>query len=455
MSMPFRNTNGIVSEDGDPNMEADVIMTAATLGLAASYIARTQSPIQFDMDPLDAADQNGNFDPGKFSIFAGIVEKINNTVHAYLVKKGYVPSEVQPGLTPHYEKGAVIMGVYTLAGQNAPQSVTAPVLTEAGRRLYSRIKDQQVLQYKGRGAYTGFVDNPNSEGDTNPVGPRSTARFLAPAPGQLVPDPHPRWLPPNNGMQAADVWKSRQRADDTYVPWGMIGGDSASKPPDPRQPNNSHAANLADQITDNMLAQGMVFNGDVTLNDIAAYTHGMVQAIYKAYALGPGCTPYEIAVGDVTKKMASCIPCTLFMYSLGYYPTAIHLGRGESWAPLYAPYNPNDRTEENESGVIRDLNNAWYENCLRWLTLGLQILDDSHINANHKSSRDAVMGYLFTHAANAFKDNVSILDAADPFNDKSVNLDAPDYTVGGVLILDALTIHKPEQDRINSTLVTL
>jgi hypothetical protein len=95
----------------------------------------------------------------------------------------------------------------------------------------------------------------------------------------------------------------------------------------------------------------------------------------------------------------------------------------------------------NESGVIRDLNNAWYENCLRWLMLGLQILDDSHIKADHRSSRDAVTQYLSMHAANAFDGD-------------RINLNVSDYTVGGVLILDALTIHKPEQDRINSTLAT-
>ncbi len=69
---------------------------------------------------------------------------------------------------------------------------------------------------------------------------------------------------------------------------------------------------------------GMVFTSEPTVNDIATYTHGMIQAIYKAYALGPSCAPYEIAVGDQTKKMASCLPCTLFMVATGYPPTSIH-----------------------------------------------------------------------------------------------------------------------------------
>ena len=171
---------------------------------------------------------------------------------------------------------------------------------------------------------------------------------------------------------------------------------------------------------------GMVFNGDVTTSDIAAYTHGMIQAIYKAYGLGPNCEPYEIAVGNATKKMASCFTCTLFMYATGYPPTSIHLGRGESWAPLYQPYNPNGPTGDHEAAVIRDLNNAWYEKCLEWLKVGLEILDDAHITNDHKASRDAVSQYLSTYPK--------------------------DKTVGGVLILDAATVHAGEMERIGRTL---
>ena len=82
----------------------------------------------------------------------------------------------------------------------------------------------------------------------------------------------------------------------------------------------------------------MAFIGDIAADNIAAYTHGMIQVIYKAYSLGPSCEPYEIAVGDVTKKMASCLPCTLFMVAAGYPLNFRSIwGVGESWAPLYQP----------------------------------------------------------------------------------------------------------------------
>jgi len=75
---------------------------------------------------------------------------------------------------------------------------------------------------------------------------------------------------------------------------------------------------------------------------------------------------------------------------------------------------------------VRDLNNAWYAKCLEWLQVGLEILDDSRIAEDHKTSRDDVRKYL-----SVYKD---------------------DKTVGGVLILDAVTVHDGETDRINRTL---
>ena len=344
-------------------------------------------------------------------------------------------SQVRAGLSPGYWPGAMIMGVYALAGHEAQRSdqsgaasppLEAPVLSPKGQALWDKIRtvSPTTPQYTGRGAYTGFVDNKNTEGDTDPVGPRSTARLVAPAPGVEAPTvvPFPRWLPPDGHP----LWQPRKRKGaDSYVPWGLIGGDKATEDPTPG--NTTAATNLADQIELEMRDKyGMVFTTEAVMTDIAAYTHGMIQAIYKAYALGPSCAPFEIAVGDQTKKMASCLPCTLFMHAVGYLPTSIHLGSGESWAPLYAPYNPNSPTEFNELGVIRDLNNSWYGRTLEWLTMGLGMLDDACVTADHQASRDAVLQYMKTHG--------------------------DDPTLGGVLILDAVTLHDSELNRISRTL---
>jgi len=408
------------SDSSDPRVEADVIMTAMAVGFAASYV-KNDVPVRFDIDPKDRND---------WGAFKAVVAKVDRAIVDYLSKHHMEPAgKVNAGLAPDYSKGAVVVGVYTLAGQSAPISIADPLLSDKGRALYNKIKNGELTQYTGRGAYTGFVDNHNIEGNTDPVGPRPTARFLTPDPDIAGADhrgPHPRWLPPAGSI----LWAPRLRkaTADSYVPWGLIGGDTAGQVPVP--PNVTNATNRADQITQEMSAvEGMVFNGGPTPADIAAYTHGMIQAIYKAYALGPSCTPYEIAVGDVTTKMASCLPCTVFMAAQGYPPTSIHLGRGESWAPLYRPYNPDGKSEPNELGVIRDLNSSWRAQCAEHLDFGAQILDDAHIADDHKAARDRLIEYLSS--------NVS------------------DRTAASTLMLDALTVHESESARINRTLKQL
>jgi hypothetical protein len=330
--VPFRRTKSIVTDrdNADPVLEADVIMTAALLGFAALHV-REGCPVRFDIDPKSADKE--------WASFHAVVSKINRATQDYLRTRNLEPlGKVSAGLAPDYDKGAIIMGVYHLAGQSAPVSVLDPLLSPKGRVLYEKIAREEVPQYTGRGAYTGFVDNHNTEGNTDPVGPRSTARFLTPDREPVPPDtsmlgePHGRWLPSNE----SPLWRARIRRGtaDSCVPWGLIGGDVAAQAPDPTVSVGVPVTNRADQITQQMKDAGMAFVGEPGCDDIGAYTHGMVQAVYKAYSLGPSCTPYEISVGKVTTKMASCFPCTLFIDALGYPPTAIHLGRGESWAPL-------------------------------------------------------------------------------------------------------------------------
>ncbi|MEU8571101.1 hypothetical protein AB0C51_22620 [Streptomyces pathocidini] len=393
-------------------------MTGAVLGLATSYI-KNQAPIRFDMDPRDKDKE--------WESFKEIVHRLNTAAVGYLSRNNLLPSgTVAAGFAPQHTKGAVIVGVYQLAGQKIPDSVNEPVLSPKGKVLYEKIRDEQLPQYVGRGAYTGFVDNWNTEGDTDPVGPLSTVRFLTSNSDSLSETqvPHRRWLPPSS----SSLWCLRLRRDteDSYVPWGMITGDKAQSAPTVGMPNPANALNEADRVTGLMKAQGMVFEGEPTLSDIAGYTHGMIQAIYKAYALGPSTTPYEITVGTETTKLASCVPCSLFMIALGYPPTSIHLGRGESWVPLFEPYTPGRSSESVERAVIRDLNNSWQDACAEWLALGLKVLDQSAVTNDHQASVTAARKYL--------------------------DANSRDKSVASVLILDAVSIHESEMSRISRTL---
>lgn len=431
--MAFRRTRSILTDSAsvDVNAEADVIMTCAVLGFAASQL-RSEARVQFDLDPGVPKKSE------TWQEFERVVSKIDATVASYLRDTKCGPAaEVRAGTAPDYSRGAVIMGVYQLAGQFAPPSIAEPILSAKGRALYDEIATETVPQYLGRGAYTGFVDNWNAEGDTDPVGPRPTARFLTPETGchptgnepsrDFVSDNvHRRWLPP---MSCA-VWNPRLRkgTQESFVPWGIIGGGRARCDPVADQPNPTKATNEADQITGVMQeSYKMAFVGrDPTVHDIVGYTHGMVQAIYKAYSLGPCCTPYEIAVGRETTKMASCMPCTLFMVAQGYPPTSTHLGRGESWAPLYRPYNPNAKEDEHEWAVVRDLNNSWCATCDDCLRLGMDVLAHATIKSDHLPAWEALQSYVQANRSGE--------------------------AVAASLILDAVTIHDTEANRIAHTL---
>jgi hypothetical protein len=61
--------------------------------------------------------------------------------------------------------------------------------------------------------------------------------------------------------------------------------------------------------------------------------HGMIRAMVNSIMPPPGIQSVfaEIALGEETKKVSSCIPCAIFMESFGYPASSIHLGRGDNW----------------------------------------------------------------------------------------------------------------------------
>jgi hypothetical protein len=425
----FRRTTGIVSASGDPKVEADVIMTATLLGFTAWRLGDPAdsdsvlkpletSPVRFDADPGTMERPIKSADVDELELGVG---RLQRAVAAYL---GTKDPQVTAGLAGSWSEGACIMGVYRAAGQKAPDEIAKlEQLSEQGARRWHEISsDKDVEQYVGRGAYSGFVDDPNGE---VLAGPLATARFWS---SRMARSPE-RWVPGPDLTRSP--WLERVPASDGgAVPnpfsWGLIGGDSA-------QPKERDAPTAA-QITHDMEHKyHMVFNGQVAKDgvDVAMYTHGMIQAIYLSYGHGPSCRAYEIAVGSQTTKMASCVPCSLFMGASGYFPNSIHLGRGESWAPLFEPYIVQGTEIDAETlralpETIRDLNNSWYERCLLWLTRGLNILTDTEIAEDHMAAKASVAAYLVQNSG--------------------------DSTVGGRLVLDAATMHDSELARILRTL---
>jgi hypothetical protein len=541
--MAHRRTYGIISDDkntSNPAKEADAIMTAVAVGFSASeivdnakrwlaHVKDDKTPpgypaLEFTMDPLDK--NNKTKDPSgkevtEWENFQRIVGKLRHAVASW------VPSELmtldghdrlKEDLSPDFKKmgveeGSVIMGVYHMAGQKPIEvfPVTKIELSKEGAKLLDDYKKMTPFHYNGRGAYTGFVDNPKagsakikvkkfavgedkqvdlvvarqlrviSSETTENLGPLATARFE-------VPSDLCRWLPPED----SPLWAPRKRAGgDTYIPWGMIGGELANKAYEYGDKSKNPAGdanhdayvervgekgknddptkrNWADQLTWEMeTIYGMRF---LTIpqrdHDILAYPHGLIQATCWAYQQGPAYRPYEIAVGNLTTKLASCFTCSLFLYSVGYPPTAIHLGRGESWTPVFHPYHPEAVQDDDVSKcvevnpvgdnplgqVISDLNVQWGAKLTQWLITGLRILSANNkvlVKEAYHGTIDTLYEYVLENktASGWGREHTGIFVPDGKGGTEDIG-----SIIGGILVCDAVTMHDSETKRLDRVL---
>lgn len=66
--------------------------------------------------------------------------------------------------------------------------------------------------------------------------------------------------------------------------------------------------------------------------NLFASVHGMTRSIFAYSQSGDaGLVRIELALSNDTCKVASCIPCAIFMASQGYPASAVHFGRGDNW----------------------------------------------------------------------------------------------------------------------------
>lgn len=382
-----RQTEAILSSSAGGGLEvsnlamldADVIMTAAVLGFSAGRLA-VGHPVRFHSEAGDDAVK---------------LDKAVSAINRILKPDYLFGGAVTSGRTPSWQEGAMITGAAGAAV--APFALRhAEVSDAAAKELWTIASSTDVkVGYQGKGAYTGFVDDP--VGHRGSI--KSTARYTVTGPAS-----DNRWVPPKY------IYRDRDKkvlGDQTSLPWGLIGG-MADIPTMKQQP-------FADK--------GQMFG------KLVGYTHGMIQAVYDAVANGPWCTPFEIAVGTQTTKLASCFPCTMFMYAAGYPPSAIHLGRGESWVPFYPNDPGNAGYSPTVDEAIRSTNTRWHLECRQHLNLGADI--------------------MLARPRLVEKDHFERLKLLKPYlNEKD------DVARGANLILDAVTVHLSEADRIANTLVT-
>jgi hypothetical protein len=411
---------GILDANTDPRKDAYVIMTTAVLGYAWWRLSNGHD-CSFDFEIKDETllrpdNKKALEDDADFRLHRSVVSKLN----AALQNNGMAPTkQVKVGITPIYRKGShgnMIIGGsgHEAAGSNErcnpafPTGTTAEKLFDlaVGNIWVQDPKDQQhkrwALGYQGRGAYTGFVTG-RTDGQT---GLLSTFRHTVPQSGHGR-----RWHP----TTPIDVPVG---PGETQKTWGMIGTKA---------------------LQDTLKTQGMHMDKEsiplVPGRDIVGYTHGMIQAVYDVrwhearLGKGKGGRPHEIAVGDATTKLASCFPCTLFMEATGFPPSSTHIGRGESWSPLYP-----DGSSNSQQVCWSKCNAEWHQFCQTVLEKGLACL------------RKNKGGKSFVHS-----DYSGSLAALGAYVEKQAK--APRDFAN--LILDALTVHEGEAKRVEATLVLL
>ena len=416
---------GILSGNTDPALDAGVIMTAAILGHAFLRLNAGKN-CRFDLEvpfkegqssSLPEIDVTGNVKQ-QVDDHKAAIAKLNKA----LANGGLPPTkQVQLGISPYYGKN----GVKVVIGGTGDMDITDADRYDPGvwtndlsKELYDvalgNLKDQggQPIKvgYQGFGAYTGFVDG-RQGGQT---GLMSTYRFK-------VPDAATRWVPTAESFASGKLGPAIGTNADQRVAWGLLGSN-------------------ADQA--NLQQQGMYFadedskRGGVPLKagDVAGYVHGMIQAIYDVEwnKIQPGSkgggTPYEIAVGDVTSKLASCFTCSIFMEATGHPASSTHLGKGESWCILHSTATPAVTTQDKAKQACND---KWAAYCQQIINKGMQCMVSAKLNLvenAHKPSFDALKAYV-------------------------ANKNTPQHTYDYAnLILDAVTVSDKEYMRVLATL---
>jgi hypothetical protein len=365
--------------------EADVIITATVLGFSAARIMQNQ-PFSFDLEhPADwqamrkVNQRSGKTDQQEFlEDYQGFLDALSS-MSEVLDNNGIDSKWLKDCQSAEWEPGSLITG--RAGGATSKPTKRHKDVMSCWNQFLREQESSSPSGYSGRGAYTGFIDDPSV----------FRAELLQPTKRRLIRDAK-RWNP---GLPY----------------WGLIDRGAQGGP--------QNSANLS---TDPKVGMGpMTWDGSAP--GVVGYTHGMSWAMRESIRQGPWCTPYEIATGSNTTKMASCFACTTYMYAAGYPPSSIHLGRGESWAPL-----PADEGDAVYDAISQAMNVRWHLDCYNYMKLG---------------------GYMLGFFS-GYK--LSTSEHRTALSALGTKLKAIDPAEGGNLVLDALTVHDSDWKRIKRTL---
>jgi hypothetical protein len=307
--------------------------------------------------------------------------------------------------------------------------------------------------YIGKGAYTGMIDDPVMIDDS------VKGETLIQRTKRVIDPSKDRWHPGADALSplksSAPPSPSPQPSSTTLLkdPWGLIervgserGTDKEGKPNRLKALKEGGLGQLPEEI------------GKIDEVRIG-YIHGMTAAIAKCVAVGPWSTPYELAAGTETTKMASCFACTTYMYANGFPPSSTHLGRGESWVPpksglLSGELEENYMPEYLKVASINDpLIARWNWDIYHYLRLGGKYLSLA-ISLAELESKQLENADITKEKINYVNPNhhdaVRALNAKLKVMKGDKNCDIG--KVGGNLFLDALTVHDSDWKRVKRTL---
>lgn len=404
--------------------QADVIVVATIVGFCGTRALLNQ-PFS-----LDLQDEEGDLAPNskeandflraaqRWNLVLGTIEEVLDGLHA-LVKDTDHPDN----LTQRSIHDAVDWGVAPTKEEVSNEGKTSTITGSTGgdalspavrwRKPWNDPIEGKTPEYSSFGAYTGICDDPlakRMEGQEILTPPRYPSQ-----PYEIAGY--------NSDKSHATNWSRRYRPKDITawqngarkgnVGYGVINKSNADPPP-----------------------EGFGFSVDPVDGKVVGYVHGMSQGMVESIRKGPWCVAHEHAIGDRTTKLASCFPCTTFMYACGFPPSSTHLGRGESWVPPQKADSDENR-KVSSALAVDTVNVLWNIQVHYYLELGCKLLEAYFTGDGPR------------HPNNVYAEIVGQVKAVvDKFKASELNL----MKNGGNLFLDALVYHDKDTYRLMKVL---
>lgn len=404
--------------------EADTIVSAVILGFAGTRFQQKQ-PCRFDIEhPGPEAYENPDAPVGErrmkkiveqdrirdleaeflaeYQDFLNVLSAMSQVLD---LTDRRVGDHLRDGQSPEGRPGELITGRRGGATRE-PQDRALEITSEQARKIQEQIRRQEDTGhdlYEGRGAYTGLVSDPDHD------------RLYVESTRRVIDRDPTRWHPGT-----------------AFTNWGLINAVDGK---------TGELINLRSDKN----GLGPLPTGVSLAGARVGYIHGMCLAVQKCCEWGPNCTPFEVATGTQTTKMASCFPCTTYMYATNYPPSSIHLGRGESWVPpsnAYANGQVKAKRDFAEPGVGTALE-QWNRDIFAYLSLGAKYLA--------KAAQVQRAGGQISFAP----DHLPAITALGIWINAHARQPGWISTHGGRLFLDALTVHESEWKRAKSLLAPL